>query len=160
MWIELSEKKEYEGSCRLTGLRVTFDKRIDAERKEEVKKFVEWLRKRYYFPIRCSIHICYCSYFEKFDKVDYETNGAFYYGEKFFPSIRIAGYSRKKSRDKNFYVQIQARIVYYLTFYYQWFFYEFDKRTDRSLRMEATKWRNYIMDEYLYEQNEGLTNET
>ena len=149
MWIEMVEKKDYENSSKLTGLRVSFDKRIEKERTIEIKKFADWLRQRYYFPIRCNIHICYCSYFEKCDQVDWETDGAFYYKDNCLPTISIAGYPRKKSKDKDFHIQIQARMVYYLTFYFQWFFYEFEKRTDRSLRIEAKKWQNYIMDEYL-----------
>ena len=145
MWIEFSEKQSYTNSSKLTGLRITFDKRIDNGRKQEVKKFADWLRKRFYFPIRCSIHICYCSYFEKCKQCDWETDGAFYYKDNCFPTISIAGYPRRKSKDIDFHIQIQARIAYYLTFYFQWFFYEFEKRTDRSLRIEATKWQNYIM---------------
>lgn len=33
MWIELAEKKEYEDSSKLSGLRISFDKRIDNGRK-------------------------------------------------------------------------------------------------------------------------------
>ena len=148
MWIEWAEKKEYEDS-KLNGLRITFDKRIEQEKITEVKKFANWLRKRYYFPIRCNIHICYCSYFKKLNDDDVDSIRDFYYKEGTLPSIKIAGYPARKSANKDFYVQIQARIVYFLTFYYQWLFYEFDKRSDRSLKIEATKWQNYIMNEYL-----------
>lgn len=40
MWIELAEKKAYENSSKLTGLRISFDKRIDNERKKERIKIV------------------------------------------------------------------------------------------------------------------------
>lgn len=149
MWIELAEKKEYEDSSKLSGLRISFDKRIDNGRKEEIKKFAKWLRKHYYFPIRCNIYIRYCSYFKKMDDSDVDSIGDFYYSDNKLPIIWIAGYPRRKTKDKDFYVQINASIVYFLTFYYQWFFCEFDKRSDRSLKIEATKWQNYIMDEYL-----------
>ena len=58
MWIEMVEKRDYENSSKLTGLRVSFDKRIEKERTIEIKKFADWLRQRYYFPIRFNIHIC------------------------------------------------------------------------------------------------------
>ena len=148
MWIERQDKEEFTDS-KISGLRVTFDKRMEQEKVTEVKKFATWLRKRYYFPIRCNVHICFCSYFEKLNDNDKDSIGDFYYKDGMLPSIQIAGYPARKSEDKGFYVQIQARMAYFLTFYFQWFFYEFDKRSDRSLKIEATKWQNYIMDEYL-----------
>lgn len=149
MWIEATQKKHYKGSSTITGLRVTFDKRIEQYKKTEIKKFAKWLREKYYFPIRCNIHICYCSYFEKQNEADKDSVGDFYYNENRLPTIWIAGYPKQKTKDKKFYIQIQANIVYFLTFYFQWFFCEFDKRSDRSLKIEATQWQNYIMDEYL-----------
>ncbi len=149
MWIEIKDKKYYEDSGKIRGLRLIFDNRIEQERKIEVIRFAEWLRKRYYFPIRCDVYIAFCSYFEKRDNTDNDSVVDFYYKEGVLPSIKIAGYPRKKSEDKKFYVQIQARMAYALTFYYQWFFYEFNKRSDRSLKIEATKWQNYIMEQYL-----------
>ena len=152
MWIELIEKNKFD-SGKLSGLRIIFDKKIDVKRKEEVKKFAKWLRRHYYFPIRCDIQVCCCSYFEKADDDDVESVVDFYYKDGFLPCIKVASYPNKKSQDKNYYIQIQARIAYALTFYYQWFFYEFDKRSDRSLKMEATKWQNFIMDKYTSENN-------
>ena len=149
MWINNFDKQQYKDSSKLRGVRVVFDKRIEQAKKEQVKKFVNWLRKRYYFPIRCNIYIAYCSYFEKQDNNDVDSVLDFYYKDDTLPYISIAGYPNKKSKDKDFYTQIQARIAYALTFYYQWFFYEFENRSDRSLKIEATKWQNYIMEEYL-----------
>ena len=122
MWIEFAEKKEYENSSRLTGLRISIDKRIDAGRKQGIRKFVEWLRKRYYFPIRCNIYIRYCSYFKKMDDSDVDSIGDFYYSDNKLPIIWIAGYPRKKTEDKDFYVQINASIVYFLRFIINGFF--------------------------------------
>ena len=41
MWIEMVEKRDYENSSKLTGLRVSFDKRIEKERTIEIKKFAD-----------------------------------------------------------------------------------------------------------------------
>lgn len=73
--------------------------------------------------------------------------GDFYYDEDSLPCIYIAGYS-SRTKGKNDLIQILSNIAYFLTFYYQWYFYEFDKRSDRSLKIEATKWKNYILNEY------------
>ncbi len=149
MWIKKEDEKYYTDCSKLKGLRVTFDRRISGDRIKEIKKFAIWLRKKYYFPIRCNVHISFCSYFKKINSMDVDSVIDFYYQDDTIPSIKIAGYPNRKNKDKNYYIQIQARMVYALTFYYQWFFYEFDKRSDRSLKIEATKWQNYIMDDYL-----------
>ena len=153
MWIDIKDKNNFQDSSKLRGLRITFDKKIEQNRIAEVKRFADWLRKRYYFPIRCDVHIDFCSYFEKRDNKDVDSVVDFYYKESTLPSIRIAAYPMKKSKDKDFYIQIQARLAYALTFYYQWFFYAFDERSDRSLKIEATKWQNYIMQEYMGKDN-------
>lgn len=157
MWIDKEFKKIYSNSS-VKGLRLKFSKHIDDKLKEEIIGFIKFLRRKYYFPIRCTIFIKHNNEFYEEDNSK-KTIGYFYYYEDhlkktpfiwiatgryhYFPSIK------KEKEMKN----ILFTIAHELTHYFQWYFLEIDFRTDRSLEIEANKWANSLIIEYLTHYN-------
>ena len=74
--------------------------------------------------------------------------GAFYSMDdekrKIYPRISIAS----KVTKNNTLEDILFVLAHEITHYYQWYFLEEDKRTRRSLEIEANKWSRYIVDLY------------
>ena len=61
---------------------------------------------------------------------------------KTYPRISIAA-----KVDNNNLIDIYT-LAHEITHYYQWYFLEEEKRTDRSLEIEANKWAKYIVNSY------------
>lgn len=162
-WIEVQYKDEYQDEKRpwYRGLRLVIDREIEEERREKIKAFVAWLKKHYFFPLRCNVRICATSFFkaDKNREGDVDSVLDFYYGKdkkgkkSAEPVLWVAGLPDRRKYEEDFVIQIYARIAFGLTYYYQWYFLQFEdkKRTDRSLHIEATKWQNYITQTYLDE---------
>ena len=63
---------------------------------------------------------------------------------RIYPRISIASkIAQGNSMNDVFFV-----LAHEITHYYQWYFLEEDKRTARSLEIEANKWSKYIVDFY------------
>lgn len=149
MWIEKEERVFYDDS-KLKGVRLFFGKGVLPEIRDEVKAFVSWLRKNYFFPIRCKIKIKGCSYFLADSENDKYSYGDFYYDkdDKEYPEIWIAaGRNRRENLEKRK-RRVLFMIAHELTHYFQWYFFEFEKRTDRSLEIEANRWGYYLLHEF------------
>ena len=56
-WIEVQYKDKYQDEKRpwYRGLRLVIDREIEEERREKIKAFVAWLKKHYFFPLRCNV---------------------------------------------------------------------------------------------------------
>ena len=147
MWIEKRDIAFYNES-KLKGIRLFVNKNISQDIKEEIKSFLGWLRKRYFFPIRFKIIIKNISYFLGSNEKDKDSYGDFYYGSEGYPEIWIAGGRIRNENKENRIRRIIFMILHELTHYFQWFFYEFEKRTDRSLEIEANRWARYLLEEY------------
>ena len=145
-WIEKQYKKEYINSAKLTGIRYKFAKDFDEATKIEIKKFISFIRKYYYWPIRLNISFYNESYFKS--KVDgHKYYGVFFNGDekqKRYPKTCVAG----KVNDKNLIDDVLHAVAHEITHYFQWYFLEEDKRTDRSLEIEANKWAMYVLGIY------------
>ena len=63
---------------------------------------------------------------------------------KVYPRISIAARVSKNNSLKD----ILFAIAHELTHYYQWYFLEENKRSNRSLEIEANKWSKYILEIY------------
>ena len=156
-WITKEYKNHYKDSAKLSGIRYKFynyDNVFDKDTIEKIKSFICFLRKYYYFPIRLNILFCDTVGFKHHeDKHIYY--GAFYGmdDEKrlVYPKISIAAKVNKGNTLKD----ILFTLVHEITHYYQWYFLEEDKRTSRSLEIEANRWAKIILDYYY---NEYLTN--
>lgn len=146
LWIEQKLKPQclqYSSVC--TGIRISYDDNIDTELIEQTNDLVKYLRKNYYFPIRCNIAVTnHKRYYSAKD-------GHIYYGifydnanaypkRKLYPRIAVAGQLWKH----NSIADVHFTLLHELTHYFQWFFAEDKDRTDRSLEIEANRWSNYI----------------
>lgn len=143
-WIDIKFKKYYLDSS-VRGLRLIFDKSIDSSIKAAIKVFVSYLRKLYFFPIRCSIHVINSKTY------DGDSKGVFFYpneGVKMLPSIYLCGKVGKGNVASLFF-----HLTRMLTFYFQWYFFLNKERTRRSLEWEATNEANYIVNEFLKQLN-------
>lgn len=146
IWIDYEYKNEYQDSSK-KGLRLFFSKKVDTENVINIKKFVNFLRKRYYFPLRCNIYIHNVSDFPSLDG-DGTTKGFFLFGsekEKKFPRIYIACQMSVHWSIEDVYYSL-ARL---LTYYFQWYFYENEYRSEKSLEIEATKYAEFLVNAYL-----------
>ena len=148
-WIEKQFKNEYIDSSKEAGIRCVFSKEFNEDTRTEIMQFIKFIRANYYFPIRVKI------WFDNETHFVNQTDGHKYYGVFYdgdsdkttYPKIYIAA----KQTEKNSIEDILFSIAHELTHYYQWYFLEDDKRTDRSLEMEANKWSKYILYTYYCE---------
>ena len=149
-WIDKKHRAYYKDSSKSSGIRVKFkayENNFDDSTLEGIKKFVAFLRKKYYFPIRLNVLFCDTEAFRH--HIDNHTYyGAFYSMDdekrKIYPRISIAS----KVTEKNTLEDILYTLAHEITHYYQWYFLEEEKRTDRSIESEANKWSEYILNLY------------
>ncbi len=149
-WIDKEHRTYYKNSSKASGIRVKFkayENIFDDSTAEGIKKFIAFLRKKYYFPIRLNVLFCDTEAFRH--HIDNHTYyGAFYSMDdekrKVYPRISIAS----KVTEKNTLENILYTLAHEITHYYQWYFFEEGKRTDRSIESEANKWSEYIFNLY------------
>ena len=144
-WIDYEYKFFYQGAQK-SGLRINYDSKINEELKMELRTYINFLRKRYYFPIRCYVHIKNVPYYSS--KRKKRCYGVFFSAEENrskLPSIYLAA----KLSNKNEIEDILYNLTRLLTYYFQWFFFSTEKRTNRSLETEATRYANYLTSEFL-----------
>lgn len=66
------------------------------------------------------------------------------------PFIWIAtGKDGRKTRKEYYIEDVLHLVAHELTHYFQWYFNQFDNRSNRSLEIEANRWANYLVDLYL-----------
>ena len=144
-WINIEYKKYYLDSPK-RGLRIIFHKNNNSSSAKFVCSFVHFLRKKYFFPIRCYLHL---TTNEKYRS----KSGGFCYGVFFpgqenrngLPSIYLPV---GQYEEKNGEFRLLFSLASLLTYYYQWYFMQ-EERTHRSLEIEATKMANQIIEEYI-----------
>lgn len=145
IWID-KEFKSYYNDSKQSGLRLHFDPNIDPVIKEKIKALFLWLRRKYFFPFRCEVYLLNQ---KKIRSKDNELcQGIFSYPKEqkptwYKPQIYLA-------------VDTDINVLYHtlfheLTHYYQWYFLDMEdgKRTDRSLEIEANKYADWLLYEYL-----------
>ena len=154
-WIDIKYKDQYADSANATGIRDKFyeyDNVFDATVVTEINRFITFLRKHYYFPIRLNILFCNTQGF-KHHLDNHTYYGAFYSmddeNRKIYPRISIAA----NVSENNSLQDILFTLAHEITHYYQWYFWEEAQRTDQSLEIEANKWAKYILDVYFYENS-------
>ena len=147
-WIEKIYKNEYINSAKQTGIRYKFSGNFDEDTKTEVSNFITFIRKHYYFPIRLNVLFC------NNEKFIHHLDGHKYYAafysyddekRKIYPRIYVASMITKKNPLED----VLFAVAHEITHYYQWYFLVEDKRTDRSLEIEANKWAIYVLELYL-----------
>ena len=146
-WIDIDCKSYYLDSSKC-GLRLFFDAKIDNDDKKLIKSYLAFLRKRYFFPLRCNVYITSNAKYKS--KSGGYCNGIFFEGQeenKTYPSIYLPiGF---KGLDRN--MTMLFNLTKLLTYYYQWFFYQEKTRSHRSLEIEATKMSSYLVSVFLFD---------
>ncbi len=144
IWINIDCKKFYDDS-KLNGLRLYFDKEVSLNLKNQIKNYINYLRKQYFFPIRCKVYFCYTDKFTS--KKDKYCLGTFLTDEndKEIPEIFVPVLFKKKEEEL---YPIAYKLNVLLTYYFQWYFLQDKERSYRSLEIEATKYANYLCYSY------------
>ena len=150
LWVtNTPENREfYSGSSPKEGLYLHFGN-TGGEMKKEILKFVRYLKKEFYFPVKCDIYFCEKEYCTDGRKI---YSGVFCGGdekEKGYPKIYVAA----KIPDGTEYAagrnEILLTLAHELTHYFQWYLIEDEKRSGRGLEIQAGKYARRIVDEYL-----------
>ena len=131
----------YSDSASKSNLSLHFASAIDSGTKKHICAFVRYLRKEFFFPIRCNIYFCNQ---EKFlsSKNGY-CYGIFYSNDenngRIYPQIYIPA-------NMDIY-SVYHSLCHELSHYFQWFFND-DKRSDRSLEVQASKCAYSILEDF------------
>lgn len=145
IWIDL-EYKSYYLDSKSHGIYVYYDKSFDNVAKEKINAFLSWLKKRFFFPIRCNIFIENERDYRS-SKEGYRCQGVFYgigdFARTKLPRIYIAG---NVSID-----YVIFTVAHELTHYYQWYFFQESNRSERSLEIEANKYAKWLTCSFLRE---------
>ena len=146
MWIEKEYSQNYK-DCPAQGLRLKFYNDFSDAQKSSLKEFCNFLRKKYFFPIRVYMLLCNTQKFKDPDD-GHLYSGIFYDNgdcrRKTYPRICVAAHFD----NENQFLDVCYTIAHELTHYFQWFFLEDEKRSGRSLEIEANKWADYLTGEY------------
>lgn len=144
LWITNTEEniRFYSNSAPKSNLSLHFATAIDRNIKKNICRFVNYLRKEFFFPIRCNIYFCNQ---EKF----HSSKGGSCYG---------IFYSNEESKGRIYpQIYIPANMdlfsIYYslsheLTHYFQWYFFDDNKRSNRSLEIQASKYAVRILEDF------------
>lgn len=143
IWIDY-EFKSYYKDGKQSGLRLHFNKEINNKVRAEIESLFLWIRKRYFFPLRCEVFLLNQKKFRS--KVQHQ----------FCQGIFFAPNESKNLRTPHIYIAVDIEasdlcftVFHELTHYYQWYFLENENRSDRSLEIEANKYARWLINEYL-----------
>ena len=131
----------YSDSAPKSGISPRFASTITGCTKKHICNFVRYLRKEFFFPIKCNIYFCNQEKFRS-SKRGY-CYGIFYSNDEsngqIYPQIYIPANN-------------ELYLVYYslcheLSHYFQWYFND-DKRSSRSLEVQASKYAARILEDF------------
>ena len=149
LWIMRKDRHLYRDRAPSTGLRVRYADAIDDRIRTNLDGLVRYLRRFYFFPVRCNVYVTnHSSYQSEYDGHKYYgvfyNNEGIYKKKKLYPEIYVAG-----KVDKLFAIErVMFLLLHELSHYYQWIGDREKGRTDRSIESEATRWANRILEEY------------
>lgn len=150
IWIDKEFKPFYRENNK-SGIALYNRTELPKDLRDFIPLIISWLRKKYYFPIRCSIFLRNLNYFRSSQNAT-PCRGVFFAPEdetKSVPQIYIAIKSMST-------YEFAFTLVHELTHYYQWYFMEDERRTDKSLEIEANRYANYLCD--LFSDETGYPN--
>ncbi len=144
LWVTNTEEnlQFYSDSATKSNLLLHFDSDIEPNIKQKICQFVRYIRKEFYFPVRCNVYFCNQNKFQS-------SNGGYCYGI-FFSNEESQGriYPQIYIPANNELYQIYHSLCHELTHYFQWFFYDDRKKNNRSLEIQASKYANRILKDY------------
>jgi len=144
LWITNTEENLlfYANSAPKSNLSLHFSSEIDENTKKKIKAFVRYLRKTFFFPIRCNVYFCNQ---EKF----HSSKGGYCYG------IFFSGNQSNRRVYPQIYIPVnnEPYAVYHafcheLTHYFQWYFLDDEEKNDRSLEVQASKYATRVLEDY------------
>lgn len=149
LWILRKDRDLYHDLAPSTGLRIRYADAIGDEIRTNVDGLIGYLRRFYYFPVRCNVYITNHPSYRS------EADGHVYYGvfydnkdvypkKKLYPEIYVAGQINQRWQIE----QVMFTLLHELSHYYQWARDREKGRTDRSIESEATRWANDILEAY------------
>lgn len=147
IWIDLNYKNFYLDS-KTSGIYVYYDRTLDDSTLKQIKGVIAWLKKNYFFPIRCNIFMENEKRFNS-SKGNYYCQGIFFAAGDLtrtkLPRIYIAC-------DTDF-EYLVFTLAHELTHYFQWFFFQDEKRAGKSLEIEANKYAKWLTYSYFEEMH-------
>ena len=150
-WIDKEFKKYYNDSSK-NGIRLFFANDLPIEVKNSIKNYVRFLRKHYFFHVRCYIHIT-----NNYKYYSYNSKSTYCYGIFFTPEENNGKYPSvflpAKTRRLNNVDSILSSLTILLTYYFQWYFFEDKKRSQRSLNIEANEYVRFLIEKYSEESS-------
>lgn len=153
VWIDREFKNEYDDSSK-NGIRSKYSDKIPQSLRNEIKEFLTFIRKKYFFPIRINLFFCNTKNFLSYDR-QHKVKGIFFKGDDETKKSPSAYIPCQITSNWNI-IDIYSTIIRLLTYYFQWYFYEDEKRNSRSLEIEVTKYAHYIVYEYLEYKDKAL----
>ena len=147
LWITRTDENLafYANSAPKSNLSLHFAPAIDSKDKERICSFVRYLRKEFFFPIRCNVYFCNQ---EKFRS----SKGGYCYG------IFFSNDESKRLIYPQIYIPLKNELHYIyfslsheLSHYFQWYFCDDKKKNNRSLEIQASKYAIRITDDYCYD---------
>lgn len=146
LWITRTEENLafYADSAPKSNLSLHFDSAIDPKTKKRICSFVRYLRKEFYFPIRCNVYFCNQ---EKFRS----SKGGYCYGI-FFSNEERGGrvYPQIYIPVKNKMHFVYFSLSHELSHYFQWYFLDDEQKNSRSLEIQASKYASRICQDYCW----------
>jgi len=152
IWTLRKWEKRYNilDSGHRTGVRLKFDKDVDHEVKRACKKFLSWLRKEYFFPVRVPVYIKATTQIKAKDGEMVSATCYVPFSIHEEPYIKISAgdyYEMKNKRGKdNALASILGSIAHELTHYFQWV--NGLEYTAIGEERQAKQYVRYILDEY------------
>lgn len=133
-----------------SGIRLKFDKGVDAEVKRAIKEMIIWLKSLYFFPVRIPIYIknTYRVQTKDHDQVCGKFFGPYDMRQEPYICIATGDYKEllKEWGKDDALASILATVLHELTHYFQWI--NGVQTTERGLEWQATFYKNRILSEY------------
>jgi len=147
LWVtNTAENKAFYSDSSKDGIYLHFDKDVDDVLKRDINAFIKYLRREFYFPIKCNIYIKSSPFFPS-NKKGKTCNGIFFKNDEYkniYPQIFVA------TGDVNNKYNVFFVLCHELTHYFQWYFMLEKDHSDKGLEIQATKYANDIVSDYYY----------
>ena len=144
IWIDREFLQTYKQDNVKCGLRIVCDDKINNSSVLRIKNFLMWIRKKFYFPIKCTVFLK--------DQAKFRSNngkgfcqGIFFTPEELQKGAKYPCIYTAANTDLRY---LKFTILHELTHYFQWYFLQDETRTDKSLEIEANGYAYWLLNEY------------
>ena len=146
-WINKKDKKNYLNICKYNGVRFSFESGIPEKAKNELSKLINYIRKKFYFPIR--FNVCFTNEEVFINSENGEKGYCAFYGnqeakKRMYPKLYVPALES----DNNLLIEIEYYVCLGISMYYQWFFKQDEKLSEKQLNKEADELADFYIKEY------------